>query len=48
VWRHRQHLNLDDLDFGDDGFWNTIKRVIGRRGLGAWRVTRNCAGVDNG
>jgi phosphatidylinositol glycan class Z len=48
VWKHKQHLNLDDLDFGDDGFWNTIKRVIGRRGLGAWRVTRNCAGVDNG
>ena len=44
VWRYRQHLNLDDLDFGDDGFWNTLERVIGRRGLGAWRVTKNCAG----
>ncbi|KAF8865764.1 Alg9-like mannosyltransferase [Acephala macrosclerotiorum] len=44
VWQYRQHLNLDDLDFGDDGFWPTIKRVIGRRGLGAWRVTKDCAG----
>ena len=42
VWRHRQHLNLDDLDFGDDGVWNTLSRVIGRRGLVAWRVTKNC------
>ncbi|TVY16763.1 GPI mannosyltransferase 4 [Lachnellula arida] len=43
VWRHTQHLNLDDLDFGDDGFWPTLKRVIGRRGLAAWRVTKECA-----
>lgn len=40
VWRFTQHLNLDDLDFGDDGFWATIKRVIGRRGLGAWSTLR--------
>lgn len=43
VWRYRQHLNLDDLDFGDDGVWNTLSRVIGRRGLVAWRVTKSCA-----
>lgn len=42
VWRYSRHLNLDDLDFGDDGFWYTLKRVIGRRGLAAWRVTKNC------
>ncbi|PNY24795.1 GPI mannosyltransferase 4 [Tolypocladium capitatum] len=42
VWRYRQHLNLDDLDFGDDGIWNTLSRVIGRRGLIAWRVTKSC------
>jgi len=42
VWKYKQHLNLDDLDFGDDGFWATIKRVIGRRGLVAWRVTKDC------
>lgn len=42
AWRYTQHLNLDDLDFGDDGVWNTLKRVIGRRGLAAWRVTRSC------
>jgi GPI mannosyltransferase 4 len=42
VWRHTQHLNLDDLDWGEDGVWNTLKRVIGRRGLVAWRVTKSC------
>ncbi|TVY58405.1 GPI mannosyltransferase [Lachnellula suecica] len=44
VWRYKHHLNLDDLDFGDDGFWPTLKRVVGRRGLAAWRVTKDCAG----
>ncbi len=42
VWQYRQHLNLDDLDFGDDGVWPTLRRVIGRRGLAVWRVTKNC------
>jgi phosphatidylinositol glycan class Z len=42
VWRYRKHLNLDDLDFSDDGFMPTLKRVIGRRGLAAWRVTKPC------
>ena len=42
VWRHRQHLNLDDLDFGEDGVWDTLARVIGRRGLAIWRVTKTC------
>ena len=43
VWRYARHLNLDDLDFGDDGFWATITRVIGRRGIAAWRVTKICS-----
>ena len=42
VWRYNTHLNLDDMDFAEDGFWSTIWRVIGRRGIGAWRVTRDC------
>ncbi len=42
VWQTRQHLNLDDMDFGDDGVWNTLARVIGRRGMGIWRVTKSC------
>ncbi|ATY60246.1 GPI mannosyltransferase 4 [Cordyceps militaris] len=42
VWRYNQHLNLDDLDIGDDGLWNTLTRVVGRRGLVAWRVTKSC------
>ena len=43
AWKYRRHLNLDDLDFGDDGVWPTLKRVVGRRGLAVWRVTKNCA-----
>lgn len=46
VWRYKQHLNLDDLDFGGDGFWATIKRVVGRRGVATWRVTKNCVGEN--
>lgn len=42
VWRRRQHLNLDDMDFAEDGIWNTLSRVIGRRGLAIWRVTKSC------
>jgi phosphatidylinositol glycan class Z len=44
VWSNRKHLNLDDLDFGEDGVWHTLKRVVGRRGLGVWRVTKSCPG----
>ncbi|KAH6998481.1 Alg9-like mannosyltransferase family-domain-containing protein [Ilyonectria sp. MPI-CAGE-AT-0026] len=42
VWRYRRHLNLDDMDFEDDGVWGTLSRVVGRRGLVAWRVTKSC------
>ncbi|KAI0023172.1 GPI mannosyltransferase 4 [Xylariomycetidae sp. FL0641] len=42
VWRSNMHLNLDDLDWGEDGVWPTLQRVIGRRGLAAWRVTKSC------
>ncbi|KAJ5888943.1 GPI mannosyltransferase 4 [Penicillium taxi] len=42
LWSYRQHLNLDDLDFGDDGVLNTLKRVVGRRGLGVYSVRRAC------
>lgn len=42
VWAYRRHLNLDDMDFGDDGVWNTLSRVVGDRGLVIWRATRNC------
>lgn len=47
VWRNTHHLNLDDLDFGEDGVWNTLSRVIGRRGLAIWRVTKSCEGENN-
>ncbi|KAJ5728060.1 GPI mannosyltransferase 4 [Penicillium malachiteum] len=42
LWSYRKHLNLDDLDFGEDGILDTLKRVIGRRGLGVWSVRRRC------
>lgn len=42
VYKRRQHIGLDDLDFGDDGIWPTLQRVIGRRGLTVWSVTKEC------
>ncbi|KAJ5466703.1 GPI mannosyltransferase 4 [Penicillium diatomitis] len=42
LWSYRKHINLDDLDFGDDGVVPTLKRVVGRRGLGVWSVRRTC------
>ncbi|KAL1608409.1 alpha 1,2 mannosyltransferase [Paraconiothyrium brasiliense] len=42
VWSYRRHLNLDDMDIAKDGFWKTMARVVGDRGLVVWRVTRNC------
>ena len=44
VAQFRRHVNLDDMDFGDDGVWGTLARVVGRRGLGIWRVERICEG----
>lgn len=48
MWR--KHVNLDDLDFGDDGVAETLRRVVGRRGLGVWKVERVCdvKGVEGG
>ena len=43
VWSYRHHLNLDDMDFADDGVWNTLSRVVGDRGLVVWKATRNCS-----
>lgn len=42
IWSYRQHINLDDLDFGDDGVWPTLERVVGDRGLVVWNVRRIC------
>lgn len=42
VWRYQKHLNLDDLDFADDGVMPTLDRVIGRRGLVLWKAKRQC------
>ncbi|KAF7596282.1 alpha 1,2 mannosyltransferase [Aspergillus hancockii] len=40
LWSYSKHINLDDLDFGTDGVYPTLKRVIGRRGLAVWRAQR--------
>jgi len=40
AWNTRVHLNMDDLDFGEDGLAPTLQRVIGRRGMGVWRIRR--------
>ena len=44
IWRYGRHLNLDDLDIGEDGVWATLGRVVGRRGLVIWKVRRVCVG----
>lgn len=41
LWTWRKHLNLDDLDFGTDGIFPTLNRVIGRRGLSVWTARRS-------
>ncbi|RMZ78601.1 hypothetical protein DV738_g3753, partial [Chaetothyriales sp. CBS 135597] len=40
VWR--RHVNLDDLDVGEEGVQRTVERVWGHRGLAVWRVERIC------
>ncbi|KNG83073.1 GPI mannosyltransferase 4 [Aspergillus nomiae NRRL 13137] len=40
LWSYKKHINLDDLDFGTDGVYSTLARVIGRRGLAVWRAKR--------
>src|SRR5690606_499073 len=39
-WTYRKHLNLDDLEVGDDGVQPTIDRVWGRRGIVVWKVCK--------
>jgi len=41
---YRRHINLDDMDFAGDGVFGTLGRVVGRRGIGVWRVRRICNG----
>ncbi len=42
LWQYQHHIGLDDLDFGDDGILPTLQRVIGRRGLVVWQVSKQC------
>lgn len=47
VWKTKQHLNLDDIDFDQDGIRGSIARVVGRRGLVIWKVSRVCGSSGN-
>ncbi|KAI4260251.1 MAG: hypothetical protein LQ352_000373 [Teloschistes flavicans] len=42
-WMTRRHVNLDDLDMEQDGVRGTLTRVMGRRGLAIWKISRLCA-----
>ncbi|KAL1616008.1 alpha 1,2 mannosyltransferase [Diplodia seriata] len=42
VWSYKHHLNLDDMEFGDDGVVPTLQRVVGRRGIVVWKVKKQC------
>lgn len=46
MWHYARHINLDDLDIGEEGAWDTVGRVVGRRGLTFWTVTRVCRGDE--
>lgn len=38
IWSTKTHVNLDDMNFDNDGLLQTVERVIGRRGLAIWTV----------
>ncbi|KAI9693477.1 MAG: alpha 1,2 mannosyltransferase [Bogoriella megaspora] len=42
VWSYSRHINLDDIDWAEDGIWGTLARVVGRSGLVIWDVQRVC------
>lgn len=42
IWTYRRHINLDDLDIGEDGILGTLSRVVGRRGISVWKMGRAC------
>ncbi|KAI9711958.1 MAG: alpha 1,2 mannosyltransferase [Chrysothrix sp. TS-e1954] len=48
IWDHRAHLNLDDLDFGEDGLLPTVRRVLGRRGLSIWTIQCRSMPAEDG
>ncbi|EWC47795.1 hypothetical protein DRE_02995 [Drechslerella stenobrocha 248] len=46
VWKYSKHLNLDDMDFGDDGVLPELQRVIGRRGIAVYEIVKvGCEGT---
>lgn len=46
LWTYRRHVGLDDVDWGGEGVWQTLSRLVRRRGLTVWRVGRRCDGED--
>ncbi|KAK6502565.1 alpha 1,2 mannosyltransferase [Arthrobotrys conoides] len=45
VWGYTKHLNLDDMDFGDDGVVDTLRRVVGNRGIVVYEVVKPGCGL---
>ncbi|KAL1959003.1 hypothetical protein VTO42DRAFT_3244 [Malbranchea cinnamomea] len=46
LWKYKRHVNLDDMDFAEDGIIDTLTRVVGRRGLSVYIATRGCAEIS--
>ncbi|KAL8945362.1 MAG: hypothetical protein Q9211_000132 [Gyalolechia sp. 1 TL-2023] len=46
-WMSKNHLSFDDLDVGETGIRGTLERLVGRRGLVLWRISRICPFNDN-
>ena len=42
IWSHRAHLNMNDIEPLEEGMVGTWNRVIGRRGVGIWKIYRQC------
>ncbi|KAK4570007.1 alpha 1,2 mannosyltransferase [Recurvomyces mirabilis] len=42
LYHYSRHIGLDDLDWGADGVWGTLYKVIGRRGLDVWDISLRC------
>ncbi|KAL9091863.1 MAG: hypothetical protein Q9165_004614 [Trypethelium subeluteriae] len=42
IWTHSQHVNLDDLDWGQNSVWGTLGRVVREQGIAIYAVSAIC------
>lgn len=42
IWRYTRHLNLDDLNWAEDGLWGTLRRVVAKRGIQIYQASAIC------